>query len=555
MVHSKSYLGSLALLVAAATGKEMQPNAQVAAELYDSGVIHDQIMENKISQWTRARELGLYNADRYPELGYTACVNGWIEAIPGDRNNTFRCNNIDLYHFLSHAALGDELAEGSSSWGWTSDDGREFVAIGQYQGTAFVEIGSDGRMTYLGRLPAYSLPSFWREIRTYQHYIVIGSEALDHGIQIFDLHKLLDIDPASPVEFTQDDLTSWTRQLLPLGRAHNVVVNEELGYFAAVGGQPRGDPICNSGLNFFDITNPADPISLGCAAGDGYVHDAQCLVYHGPDTRYEGRDICYSYNEDTLTIYDVTDKANVTNIISRISYEGASYTHQGWLLDVTNQEFLVLDDELDELSGAGEASDGFPVTFIWDIRDLENPRQTGSYKSSVRAIDHNQYVIDGLVYQSNYGAGMRVFDLTSIPSDPTGAGVCEVAWIDIYPEDDGLEGGGIIEFLGTWSSYAYFKSGYIFINTIERGAFTVRLTGSECPPTPVCNADNCLRAFRATSIPGRLEESQEFCATYTNSPFHDASVLPEYARRGCSGDAVARASSACACLPTATAAP
>lgn len=48
MVHSKSYLGSLALLVAAATGKEMQPNAQVAAELYDSGVIHDQIMENKI---------------------------------------------------------------------------------------------------------------------------------------------------------------------------------------------------------------------------------------------------------------------------------------------------------------------------------------------------------------------------------------------------------------------------------------------------------------------------------------------------------------------------
>lgn len=150
---------------------------------------------------------------------------------------------------------------------------------------------------------------------------------------------------------------------------------------------------------------------------------------------------------------------------------------------------------------------------------------------------------------------MRVFDLTSIPSDPTGAGVCEVAWIDIYPEDDGLEGGGTIEFLGTWSSYAYFKSGYIFINTIERGAFTVRLTGSECPPTPVCNADNCLRAFRATSIPGRLEESQEFCATYTNSPFHDASVLPEYARRGCSGDAVARASSACACLPTATAAP
>jgi choice-of-anchor B domain-containing protein len=176
------------------------------------------------------------------------------------------------------------------------------VAIGQYQGTAFVEIGEDGKMTYLGRLPQYSAPSQWREIRTYKHYIVVGSEALDHGIQIFDLKKLLDIDPENPVIFTQDDLTAWTRELLPLGRAHNVVVNEELGYFAAVGAQPRGDPICDSGLNFFDLSDPSNPVSLGCAKGDGYVHDAQCLVYHGPDKRYEGRDICYGYNENTLTM-------------------------------------------------------------------------------------------------------------------------------------------------------------------------------------------------------------------------------------------------------------
>lgn len=245
------------------------------------------------ASWAKAKEAGVFDTTQYPELGYTKCVNGWIEAIPGDRNNNFRCHNTDLYHFLPHHALGDDLAEGSSSWGWTSDDGREFVAIGQFQGTAFVEIGKDGRMSYLGRLPAYSLPSQWREIRTYKNWAVIGSEARDHGVQIFDLEKLLDIDPEEPVEFTQDDLTSWTRELLPLGRAHNVVVNEELGYFAAVGAQPRGDPICNSGLNFFDITDPENLVSLGCAAGDGYVHDAQCMVYHGPDERYEGRDICY----------------------------------------------------------------------------------------------------------------------------------------------------------------------------------------------------------------------------------------------------------------------
>ena len=50
-------------------------------------------------------------------------------------------------------------------------------------------------------------------------------------------------------------------------------------------------------------------------------------MYKGPDKKYLGRDVCYSYNEDTLTIYDVTDPKN-SSIISVTSYEGATYTHQ-----------------------------------------------------------------------------------------------------------------------------------------------------------------------------------------------------------------------------------
>jgi hypothetical protein len=160
-----------------------------------------------------------------------------------------------------------------------------------------------------------------------------------------------------------------------------------------------------------------------------------------------------------------------------------------------------------------------------------------------------------MIYQSNYGAGLRVLDGSSIPKDPTGKGVCEAAFFDIFPEDDAAPGNGIVQFVGTWSAYAFFKSGYIFINTIERGAFTVKLTSKKCPPPPKCSADNCLRAFRATSIPGRLEESQEFCHTYLASPVKDVEALPSYAVKGCSGDAVARASSACACIPSATATP
>ena len=399
------------------------------------------------------------------------CVNGYATVTPGNSKQRFRCSNLDLMDFKSHADLGSSYGEGSSSWGWTSDTGREFAAIGQADGTAFVEIKPSGQMVYLGRLPQQSVVSQWREIRGYKSYFVIGSEASNHGIQIFDARKLLTV--TSPKTFsTSSDISLFNS--LPSGRTHNVVVNEEKNYAVSVGAQPRTDK-CASGLIFIDLTNPARPTTPGCAAQDGYVHDAQCIVYRGPDTRYQGKDICYGYNEDTLTIYDVTDKTK-TSIISRTTYNGASYTHQGWVLDPEYQAYLLLDDEYDEEDAAGPAADGYPVTYIWDIRDLTKPKQTGYYKANVRGIDHNQYVWDGLSYQSNYGAGLRILDVSSIPSDPTGKGIKEIAYFDIYPEDDSATGGGQIQFVGTWSHYAKFPSGNILINTIERGAYVVKST-------------------------------------------------------------------------------
>ena len=194
------------------------------------------------------------------------------------------------------------------------------------------------------------------------------------------MSKLLDLDPASPKTFNnEDDIYFWNE--LPIGRSHNVVTNEERNYAVAVGSQPRNSS-CKSGLIFIDLTDLDNLSSPGCAADDGYVHDAQCVFYKGPDTPYVGREICYGYNEDTLTIYDVTDKTKSV-VISRTSYEGYSYTHQGWLLDPNNQEYLLMDDEYDEYDKIpGPGFDQYPVTYIWDIRDLENPKQTGLYKAT-----------------------------------------------------------------------------------------------------------------------------------------------------------------------------
>jgi hypothetical protein len=111
----------------------------------------------------------------------------------------------------------------------------------------------------------------------------------------------LDIDPKSPITFDKKkDLTGHYEEL-PVGKTHNVVVNEETGFFYAVGAVPR-ETGCKAGPIFINVTDPSNPIYSGCASMDGYTHDAQCLIYRGPHTKYVGREICYGYNEDTLTM-------------------------------------------------------------------------------------------------------------------------------------------------------------------------------------------------------------------------------------------------------------
>lgn len=177
---------------------------------------------------------------------------------------------------------------------------------------------------------------------------------------------------------------------------------------------------------------------------------------------------------DQYSRYDVTNKST-TNIISRTTYTGAAYTHQGWVTDTQWQTMLVLDDEFDEQEALAGSKKKFPTTYFWGITSLAKPVLTGSFRNEyAEAIDHNQFVVNGSTYQSNYGAGLHVLDVSSLSKDPTGAGVSEVGFFDIYPEDDSLPGGGLAEFVGTWANYPFFPSGFIVVNTIERGAFVVK---------------------------------------------------------------------------------
>lgn len=209
----------------------------------------------------------------------------------------------------------------------------------------------------------------------YKNHVFIGSEANDHGLQVYDLTELRNIKTNNPKNMLVE-----SAHYGEFGSSHNIVLNEETGFVYSVGSRT-----CRSGLHVVNVGDPINPKFAGCFDVDGYTHDAQCVVYKGPDKRYVEHEICFNYNENTLTIVDVGDKSKM-EMLSRTPYEKSAYTHQGWLTE--DQTHLLMDDELDELYGLTATT----RTLIWNVEDLANPKLEGSFYSDKEASDHNQYI-------------------------------------------------------------------------------------------------------------------------------------------------------------------
>ncbi len=254
--------------------------------------------------------------------------------------------------------------------------------------------------------------------------------------------------------------------------SHNVFINEDSAFAYMVGNS--GKRRCSGGLHMVDISNPTSPSFVGCYSGDGYTHDVQCVNYNGPDPDYQGSEICFASNEDTVTIVDVTDKANPA-LISRFRYDDASYTHQGWLSP--DHSFFVFDDELDELNGVVTNT----TTRIVDVTDLDFPVFStsgtalggydgdGVYTNPSISIDHNLYMVGGCAVQANYRSGLRIVDLRDAlgVTDPESV-VTELGFFDIWPDGDAAA------FNGMWSNYAFFPSGNIVASGIEQGLYVLK---------------------------------------------------------------------------------
>ncbi len=375
-----------------------------------------------------------------------ACTNGVVQTA----DEAYPCDNVDLESFMPLEDLGAASNEEANDiWGWTdSATGSEYALMGMTFGTAFVDVSNPSAPVYLGELPTHgAFGSSWRDIKVFNDHAFIVSEARGHGMQVFDLTQLRNAS-GSPQTFAE---TAFYNKV---SSSHNIVINEDSGYAYIVGA--AGKNSCNGGLHIVDINNPTNPRQAGCFDSDGYTHDAQCVIYSGPDPDHSGSEICLNSNEDTLTIVDVSNKSNPIQL-ARLGYSGAEYTHQGWLTE--DQRYFLVDDELDE-SRLGHNT----RTRVFDVSDLDNPSLVGFYDAANPAIDHNQYIKGNYSYQSNYRAGLRILDISGAAT----ASLTEVAYFDIWPADDAAQ------FNANWSNYPYFDSGIVIMSGIEQGLFVVR---------------------------------------------------------------------------------
>ena len=403
-------------------------------------------------------------------IAQTPCVDG----MAGD----FPCNNVDLLSFMPSEEIG---GTGSNDvWGWVDPiSGIEYAILGRKSGTSFIDISDPVNPVFVGNLPASGANSTWRDIKVANNHAYIVSEAFGHGMQVFDLMKLGDVT-APPVEFEEDAHYDG------FSKAHNLVMNEETNRLYAV-----GTNTFEGGLHILDVSDPINPTLIGEFSEDGYTHDAQVVIYDGPDATFQGKEIAFACNENTVTIADVSDPSDAY-MISASTYSNSQYTHQGWLTE--DQRYFLVGDELDEYY------DGInTTTFIWDVQDLSNPQLIGTFVSETAAIDHNLYVVGDLCYQSNYRAGLRIADVSNVANGI----IEEVAFFDVYPQNDEAH------FNGTWSNYPYFPSGVVAVSHIDEGIFFVQPTIQS--PEPGCPAD--FNADLLVSVADLLIMISEFSCT------------------------------------------
>jgi len=391
------------------------------------------------------------------------CVNGYA--------GEWLCNNVDLLSFVSLSSLGSsDTADGNDIWGYTNPSGEMFAITGQTDGASIVDVTDPINPIVLCFIPSrISTNTIWRDMKVIDNIAYIVADRSGQGLQWINLDTAITKCRASstkPLNLVEGTDFGWTATVFDdvadrWTNTHNIAANVDTKTVYIV-----GSTSCSGGLLAVDVSGVSDvntvPQRAGCFSSDGYSHDTECVIYNGPDAAYRGQNICFGYNEDSVTIVDMTNASEPIQI-SRLTYSSSRYTHQGWI--TPNHEWVLMDDELDENDGTVPSQ----TTYVVDLRNgLKNPSLT-PWTSGLATIDHNLYIRGNFVYEANYKSGLRILSTANIDATIKQNKLKEVGFFQTYL------GTMDVAFDGVWSSYPFFGTdanpSFVVVQDINTGLY------------------------------------------------------------------------------------
>lgn len=319
-------------------------------------------------------------------------------------------------------------------WGWTDEQGREFVILGSIDSIYFFDITNPREPVLCDVQAGRASGTVHRDFKTYKHYAYAVADEGFSSLQIFDLQYL----PDSVVKVYDSNVYSL--------RAHNIFIENEKLYLAS-NTRPGGF----YPMTVLSLENPEMPTlvnSLVAPVVNGQplftvVHD----VYVKNDTAY-----CSAGNEG-LFIYDYSETPENPELIGQLPfYPYKGYNHSSWRTD--NGQVLVFADE----------THGMKLkTLSLEDYDAPNVMATFGVLSDLGSIPHNPIIRGNIVYISYYHLGVQAFDISD-PENPR-----YYAGFDTYPQDTSFRG-----YQGCWGIYPLFPSGVIAASDMSNGLFLLK---------------------------------------------------------------------------------
>ncbi|MBC7775276.1 MAG: choice-of-anchor B family protein, partial [Phycisphaerae bacterium] len=322
---------------------------------------------------------------------------------------------------------GQVLANVCGYW----QNGQEYALLGGSKGMIIVDITNPASPQQIVQIPApegaVNNGSSWKEIKVYQHYAYLVTEA-GGGVQIIDLSNL----PSATLVY---HLYKGDGAIAgDLDEIHALHIDVTKGYLYTYGGNTA-----QGGTNVFDIkTDPYNPKYVGSFQQLGYIHDG----YVDNDTLYA----CH-INAGIMSMVDMTDKANPT-VLGTVETPGR-FAHNSWITS-DRTHVLTTDEKAPSFLTAYDISDPS------DIRELDRVSPNNGNGTYV----HNTHIINDYAVTSWYTSGVLTVDAHR-PEN-----LVIVGQYDTYT-------GNTLEFKGCWGAFPFFPSGTVVTTDIDPGQLTV----------------------------------------------------------------------------------